>query len=51
MHDMQSIHESYANQCFMVYVFMYALFTYVWATCGLTRVCGNRGDELKPKDA
>jgi hypothetical protein len=28
----------------MVYVFVYALFTYVCATCGLSRVCGNRGD-------
>jgi hypothetical protein len=28
----------------MVYVFAYALFTYVCATCGLSRVCGNRGD-------
>jgi hypothetical protein len=28
----------------MVYVFAFALFTYVCATCGLSRVCGNRGD-------
>jgi hypothetical protein len=26
----------------MVYVFTNALFTYVCATCGLSRVCGNR---------
>jgi hypothetical protein len=34
----------------MVFVFVNALFAYVCTTCGLSRVCGNRGVDLNPMD-
>jgi hypothetical protein len=44
IHVMWSLHEHYAFRCLVVYVYASALFTYVCATCVLSRICGNRGD-------
>jgi hypothetical protein len=44
IHVIWSLHEHYAFRCSMVYVYASALLTYVYTTCVLSRVCGNRGD-------